>query len=174
MSNELQQPHHQRVPKRTIVLSAVLFFLIIGGMFVFAFIYKQAAVEEAIVDIPASEDIQAETPYSDIKRITAKHFYIDGVHTLVGEISMPTPCDLLDTKTTVTKANLEQVNINFSVVNNSQACAQVITQARFKAEAEAGGEVMFHAHFQGRDVELNIIPAAAGETPDDFELFIKG
>lgn len=157
--------------QRTVVLTIILFVLIIAGMFGFAYL-KKTEVQPALT-IPAPEP-QEEVAYASITRVDAKHFFIDGVHTLVGEMPMPTPCDLLNSDATVAESYPEQVMIDFTVVNNALDCAQVITPARFKVEASASAEAVFSARFQGRDIELNLIPAAEGETPDDFEVFIKG
>lgn len=156
--------------QRAVIMAVVLFGLIILGMFVFAYLKKsEVAVEQNTTPQP-----QEEVKYASITRIDAKHYFIDGVHTLVGEIPMPTPCELLETSALVAESYPEQVSIDFSIINNSDTCAQVITPARFKVEARASAEAIFSARLEGRAVELNLIPAAEGETPDEFELFIKG
>lgn len=157
--------------QRAIILAIVLFGLVILGMFVFTYLKKS---EMQPTPLPVTEEPTGEVRYASITRIDAKHFFIDGVHTLVGEIPMPTPCELLNTDVSVAESFPEQVMIDFSVINESDVCAQVVTPARFKVEATASREATFSARFEGRPVELNLIPAAPGETPEDFELFIKG
>lgn len=156
---------------KTTILSIIVFVAIIAGMFGYAFI-KQRQLQNT----PTTSESQIEEigRYDNISRVTAKHFYIDGVHTLAGEIVMPTPCDLLETKATVAESFPEQIAINFSVINNAEFCAQVETPQRFKVSATASNQATFRAFFNGREVELNLVPAAEGETPDEFELFIKG
>ncbi len=156
--------------QKIVVAAISLFVVIVVGMFVFAYLHKTEPVTE---ETPA-ETTDTVDPYANITRVTAKHFYIDGVHTLVGEIDMPTPCDLLESAATVAESFPEQVSINFSVVNTADMCAQVITPQRFKVSATASDAATFSATFMGRPIELNLVPAAEGETPDDFELFIKG
>jgi hypothetical protein len=68
----------------------------------------------------------------------------------------------------------EQVTLDFNVINNAEVCAQVVTTQRFKVEAQASEQAIIKARFMGREVELNLVPPSAGETPEDFELFIKG
>lgn len=165
-----QKPH--RVNGKAIAIAIFLFVLIVVGMFVFAFL-KKAEIENQSVDT-AVEEPQAEVKYAAITRVDAKHFYTDGVHTLVGEVTMPTPCDLLEANATVAESYPEQVSINFTVINTAEFCAQTPTAQRFKVSAAASAEAVFSATFMGREVELNLVPAAEGETPDDFELFIKG
>jgi hypothetical protein len=139
-------------------------------MFTFAYLKKKEMVEVA----PQAAVPEEKVAYAEITRIEAKHFFIDGVHTLVGEIPMPTPCDLLEATSRVAESMPEQVTVDFTVINNAEFCAQVITGQRFKVSTTASEGATFTATFMGRPVELNLIPAAPGETPDDFELFIKG
>lgn len=158
--------------KRTIVLIVIFFGLIIAGMFTFAFLKR---TELEVTPAPVNQgDIETEVPYADITRIEAKHFFVDGVHTIVGQVELPTPCDLLTTQSVVRESMPEQVVFDFAVTNTSDMCAQVITAQRFKVSATASEEAVLTATFMGRSVELNLIPAGPGETPEEFELFIKG
>lgn len=167
--NELS-PH--RVSKKAVVSTIVLFALIVAGMFTFAFLKKNEIEQEVISD--TIEQPMPDDKYASITRVDAKHYFIDGVHSLVGEIPMPTPCDLLEADAIVRESYPEQIAINFTVINTAEVCDQIITPQRFKVSASASETATFSATFMGRLVELNLIPAGAGETPDEFELFIKG
>ncbi len=156
--------------KRTVVLVVTLFALIVAGMFIFAYLKRQEVSTPAPV-IVVEEPV---VPYADITRIDAKHYFVDGVHTFVGEIPFPTPCDLLEATSTVMESYPEQVRLDFTVINNAEMCAQVVTAQRFMVSATASEAATVTATFMGRPVELNLIPAAPGERPEDFELFIKG
>lgn len=159
--------------QRAIIMTLVLFALIVIGMFTFAYLKKQEAAE--VTEAPATAETPAAfDPYAGITRIDGKHYYIDGTHTVVGEIALPTPCDLLESEVFVAESFPEQVTIDFSVINNSESCIQQVTAARFMVEAGVAEAATWSARLQGRSVELNLIPAAPGETPDEFELFIKG
>lgn len=155
--------------QKAIIICIALFILIVVGMFGFAYL-KKAEVTAPVQDEKPQEQVE----YASITRITAKHFFIDGVHTLAGEIPMPTPCDLLETEARVMESSPEQVVVDFSVLNNAEFCAQQVTQARFKVSFTASEDASISAMFMGRAVELNLVPPAEGETPEDFELFIKG
>ena len=166
------KPQPRRMQHRAIGLAISLFVLIVVGMFVFAFLKQQEiSVPTQNTNEPTTEE---NDKYSSITRIDGKHFYIDGIHTVVGEIPMPTPCDLLETNMIVAESYPEQITIDFSVINNAEFCAEVVTPQRFKVSGAASPAATFKALFQNRNVELNLIEAEAGETPDDFELFIKG
>lgn len=160
------------VQHRAIILSIALFILIVLGMFIFVFIKQNEINNEPVVD-QDNQDVE-EGKYSGITRIDGKHFYIDGVHTVAGEISLPTPCDLLEAQAIVAESYPEQITLDFSVINNAEFCAEVITNQRFKVSATASPEATFKALFQNRVVELNLIEALPGESPEDFELYFKG
>ncbi len=145
--------------------------LIIAGMFVFAYLKKTELSEAPLQNTQIQEE---SSPYANITRIDAKHFFINGEHTIVGEILMPTSCDLLNWSTRIAESMPEQVTIDFTVVNHSDTCAQVVTAQRFKVSFTASEQAVIKATFEGRAIEVNLIPALTGESPDDFELFIKG
>lgn len=156
---------------KAIVLSIVLFVIIVSGMFGFAYLKKAEITPIETNQPPVATS--TENQYG-ITRIEATHFFIDGVHTIVGEISLPTPCDLLVTDALVAESMPEQVTFAFSIINNSEMCAQVVTTQRFKVSAQASSAASLSATFMGLPVELNLKEAAPGETPEDFEEFIKG
>ena len=156
--------------RRTIVLIIVVFVLIIVGMFVFTSLMK----EEVMVNIAPEENAIETAPYPNINRIDAKQYIINGLHTFVGEIEMPTPCDLVDVNSQVRESFPEQIQLDFTVINNSEGCLDSITSQRFLVEARASESASASATFMGRPIELNLFPAAKGELPENFELFIKG
>lgn len=158
--------------QKSIVLFVTLFILIVAGMFIYANLKNSELKNENEETVDVIEE--QEVPYPDITRIDAKHYFIAGKHTLVGEVNFPTPCDLLEANAVVMESFPEQIKVDFNVINNSDTCVQVATAQRFKVEATASDSSIFSATFMGRDVELNLIPATEGEVPEDFELFIKG
>ncbi len=155
-----------------VVLAFVLLLLIIGGMFGFAHIKKMELEKASEEKDEVAEDTPS--PYASIVSIDAKHFFQNGEHTIVGEIPMPTPCDLLNWSSRIAESFPEQVTIDFAVINNADMCAQVVTPQRFKVSFKGSTDALIQATLNGRPVTLNLIPGLPGETPDDFELFIKG
>jgi len=159
---------------RAITLSVVLFGLLIAGMFVFAYLGRTE------LQAPEEQPQDGTTPPATstipgfVERIDAKHFFINGEHTFAGTIELPTPCHLLQVDASVLESYPEQVVLDFTVLNNAEMCPQVITPQRFKVSVSASKQAVVSARWAGQPIELNLIPAAAGETPDDFELFIKG
>jgi hypothetical protein len=160
--------------KRSIILVVIFFALVVVGMFIFAYL-KKSEISEPATNVPVTNGQTEEVvAYPEIKRVDAKHYFIDGVHTFVGQLEMPTPCDLLTSEASVAESYPEQVTLNFSVINNAESCVQAITAQRFMITAAASKDASFKAKFMGRDIELNLIPAAVGEIPEEFELYIKG
>lgn len=157
--------------QKIVIATLALFIVIVIGMFTFAYLKKQEIQQPPTQQ---EEQPEPEVAYASITKIDAKHFFIDGVHTLAGEIPMPTPCDLLEAEARVMESYPEQIAVDFNVINTAEFCAQVITPQRFKVSATASEAATFSATFMGRAVELNIVPAGPGETPENFELFIKG
>jgi len=104
-------PHH--LSRRVIIVAIVFFCLIVAGMFTFAFLKKTEIQESNIED--SLVQLSAEVKYAAISRIEAKHFYIDCVHTIAGELAMPTPCDLLQNEVMVAESYPEQIFIDFTV-----------------------------------------------------------
>jgi len=154
-----------------ILRAIIVLVLIIAGMFVFAYIKRTELAQPELN--PVSKTTQ-ESPYNNITRIDAKHFFFEPTHTIVGEIVMPTPCDLLNWDTRIQESSPETVIIDFDVVNHSETCAQIVTAQRFKITFDAHKDATIRATFEGRAVDLNLIPASSGESPDEYELFIKG
>lgn len=154
--------------QRALIIAIALFVAIVGGMFAYAYVKRaQMQREEVPTPLPVEEVEEA-------RRIDAKHFFSDGTHTIAGEVLMPTPCDLLEADTIVRESSPEQVTVAFSVVNNAEMCAQVVTPQRFKASFDASAAATIDATWEGEPAVLNLIDAGPNESPDDFELFIKG
>lgn len=160
--------------KRTITLVVTFFALIVVGMFAYAYLKQQELKDTVATELPATPQEPATAIPFGIDRINTTEYFIDGTHTFVGEVVMPTPCDLLEVEAMVLESFPEQIRLNFSVINNSDSCAQVMTPQRFSVTAQASKQATVSATLQGVSVPLNIIPAAAGERPEDFEVFIKG
>ncbi len=156
---------------RSIILFVVLFLLIVVGMFTFSYLNKTEQATQPPTPLPPVEE---PVLYPEITRIDAKHFFQDGVHTFVGELTLPTPCDLLDVTAQVAESAPEQITLDFSVINNAESCIQQLSMQRFLVTATASETASVRARFMGREVALNLIPALPGETPEEFEIFIKG
>ena len=156
---------------KTIVVLIASFIALILGLFALSYVQKQKTRTEA--PVATTTGAVSEDPYH-INRIDAKHFYRNGIHTIVGELTMPTPCDLLTTDAVVMESMPEQVVYTFKVINTTTDCEVKSTKQRFSVEAEASDQASLAATFRGMPIELNLVEAGADETPESYELFIKG
>jgi hypothetical protein len=154
------------------ILFIIGIIVIVAVLFGFSFFFSQrggdvgdgaAAVTEGLPDSQAPKET-----------ITAKHQYKDGMHIVAGEITVPTPCHILEADAVVSKSIPEQVTIRLKSSTQADACAQIITPARFKVEFKASPNAVISMTFNGKQVILNLIEARTDENLEDFELFIKG
>ncbi|HEY4502585.1 MAG TPA: hypothetical protein VJH21_02010 [Candidatus Paceibacterota bacterium] len=108
--------------------------------------------------------------------INAKHQFKNGLHTIVGEVDLPTSCYLLSTDTVVEvrEPRVDRATVRFNTAGDDEICAQVITTARFKETFSAQEKTEIIATWNGLDVLLNLIEARPDDNLDNFELFIKG
>lgn len=155
-----------------IIVAGAVLLVLVGGMFTYTHLKKKELLQNQ--EIPTATSSVQENQYEDITRINAKHFYDGKTHTIVGDISLPTPCDLLNWNPRVQESMPETAIVDFTVVNHSNSCVQTVTQQQFRVSFDASKDATIKATFQGRPVELNLIPGAPNETPDDFEIFSKG
>ena len=131
--------------------------------------YERNSREVSIDPIPKEEGYIPQI-------INAKHQLKNGIHTIAGEIDLPTPCYLLETSSFVEVREPEEdlATVLFTTVNESDVCAQVITSARFKVVFGAGENAEIFATWNGKPVLFNLIKVSPEEDLDLFELFIKG
>lgn len=154
--------------KKNITISATILVLIVIGMFVFTYLKKQELqAEPSHIRTIQKDDT---TPYGSITHVDAKHFFENNVHTLVGEILMPTPCDLLEWNSRVLESNPEMVIIDFDVVNHTKTCTSTETPQHFSVSFSASEQAHIRARIMGREVTLNLISPAEGENVEDIKL----
>ncbi len=160
------------------LITTIIGVLVFAVVVMFGAAYFMSNGDEPSDEAGGEEQVAGEDEhderYSFIESVTAKQFYEDGTHTFAGELTMPTPCDLLEVEAEVAEAAPEQVHLSFTVVNTAEACAQVMTEQRFMVSVDAGEDASVTADLMGREIDVNLVPPEPGETPDDFELFIKG
>lgn len=108
-----------------------------------------------------------------MQRVTAKHLFENGVHTIAGEVDLPTPCHELSAKATVLESFPEQVLIELKSKAGEGPCAQVVTPKKFKVVFNASKDASIKAKLDGKDVILNLIRIGGAEDLDK-DIFIKG
>lgn len=154
-----------------IITSAIVILLILAGSFYFlAPDSLKFWGDQTANTIDSVKDNNSDTTIPAHERITAKHQYKNGAHTIAGEVNMPTPCYILN----VSSRNVNgEVIIDFVSETNGDVCAQVVTTERFKVDFNAGENVVIKATWNGQPVELNLIPAGADKDLTNFEIFVK-
>lgn len=158
--------------------------MLLVGLFVllaivlFAFIVMNQNQEpelEIVTSEDTSENTEEETGLTE--RITAKHAYADGVHTVVGTYPVPTACHRLLVEPFFIEGNADRVELRFDIEgpeDEDVLCAQVVTNAPFKVEFEAPESATLSAKLNDQSIILNLAPAEPGENLDEFEEFYKG
>lgn len=82
--------------------------------------------------------------------IPATKSYQNGVYTLSGTLSLPTPCHELKTDTRIAESYPEQVTIEFTVVDTGAICVQVIDERPWSVQARVSSEATFRAVVNGQ------------------------
>lgn len=147
---ERKPPH---ILKHKGVIGAVIVLLIlIFGMAVFAYLERIELESRSPNNITTSNNPDS----AHISKITAEHYFIDGRHTLIGEITFPTSCEILNWNTSIAESYPEQVTVNFSTVSYTSECAPAINVQPFQVEFEASENASIRAQFNKEPIELEI------------------
>ena len=132
--------------------------------------FRSATFQEVSVPPPTSVGASTTAPIETI--VTAKHAYVEHKHILVGEISLPTPCHLLEYTTTITPGDT-RATIAFVRKFEGGECPGGEIAGRFKVVIPASATTTLQATLDGRLVRLNLIEVS----PQDIEnsdIYIKG
>lgn len=158
--------------KKIIVSIIVLVILIIGLTLYWQFLGPNSAAKKQAAQVINSQQEEQEQK----ELITALHQFANGRHTIAGEVNLPTPCHILNQNVTVTSAAIpEHINIDYVTTSKDESlCAQVLTSTRYKIDFIASEQAVITATWNGKPADLNLIPVAAGESLDNFDVFIKG
>lgn len=146
-----------------IVAVVVTLILIATGLFVYTIVSAPA------VDAPAPAPV---APQDTTERIlTARHQYRDGIHTIVGEAEVPTPCHQLDTQAYLLEGD-SVAEVRFSPYLVDGVCPNSIA-APFTISFTAPASTTIQATWGGVPVRLNLIPVPETETITG-DVYIKG
>ncbi len=158
--------------QKSSIITTVIIILIVGALYYFFAPDSWKFWGQTAQVIDSVEDNSQNVPQHET--INAKHQYINGTHIVAGEANSPTPCDLLTSNTQTVNGTPQEVTINFTSKTNGEVCAQTVTSNRFKAEFKAPENALIKATWNGKPVELNLIPADPNENLLNFDIFIKG
>lgn len=138
--------------------------LIAVGLFVYTIVSAPTEVDLAPV---------AEQPADVPERlITARHQYVDGIHTIAGMVTVPTSCHRLVSEPFLLEGGAV-VEVRFNTLMEGEECPRQDFEVPFRVTFEAGEGVEIRATWDGAPVRLNLVPVGPGESLDD-ELYFKG
>ena len=136
-----------------VIVAIVIVLLVILGLFIFKGDNKVEAPADAVAtDEPVS---------NQTKTITANHYFANGVHTLEGTMTLPTPCHEIETNVVIAKSLPEQVIVNFRQVPGEGICVQTIADKFFRVTFSASENAKITATLGGEPVGL-ILSGDAG------------
>jgi hypothetical protein len=151
---------------------AIVGILVVLAIGLFAYSLLSGRSDEEVVEEPTDTAAQDEPR----EVVTAMHDFADGVHTVAGELDVPTPCHVLNSEAVFVNGdpNAVEVRLTTATEEDSEMCAQVVTAARYKVSFEAPENATITASLNGVPVQFSLVEVPEGEDLADFELFIKG
>lgn len=154
--------------KKTIVAIVVLAVAVVGLTAYWQFFSGSGTPQPAQV-------INSLEPAAEPRIITALHQFSKGKHIIAGEVELPTPCHISNQNVTFTSVDPEIIKIDFvTTAKDESLCAQVLTSTRYKINIPASEGATFTATWNGEPATLNLVPVSAGESLENFDVFIKG
>ncbi|MEO8637632.1 MAG: hypothetical protein ABI430_01890 [Candidatus Taylorbacteria bacterium] len=150
-----------------IVLAVLAVALIAGG-----FYYSYRANHKTEVFNPALESTRGEE--TTAQTIDVKHQFKNGIHTFAGEISLPTPCDLVEAEAQKNATEANKISLVFTSTNTTEVCKQIVSARRWKTSITMSKDATVSGTLNGSPLILNIFEVPEGENLDTFEIDIKG
>lgn len=105
--------------------------------------------------------------------LDVKHQYINGTHTILGVVDLPTPCHSLQASQTLNK-DATVATIALQSTSTAEVCAQVISPKTFKTQFTGPINMDIVATFNGKSLNLNIFEVPANADIHTFEIYTKG
>jgi hypothetical protein len=119
--------------------------------------------------------IQDETVEENIMPITVRHQYKDGIHTIVGDLSLPTPCHSYNAVIEDTEDDaVKNILVEYKEPEDGTGCVSVIEDVTFRVSTEGPEDLKFNIFVNGEERRLNMFDLSPDVDIDEFELFIKG
>jgi hypothetical protein len=141
---------------------ALVALLVVIAIVLFAYTLVSAPTETEV----STQQATTTTTQQEERLLSAKHQFVDGIHTIAGTVELPTPCHTLVAEPFFVDDASSTVEIRFSTALQGEECATVPTQVPFRVSFEAPEGVAIRATWDGAPVRLNLVPVAPGETLD--------
>jgi len=157
-----------RINKVAILAVCVLLLLAAG---LFGYTIFTASPED---DTSPADETTNETAQPDEDRIiSGKRQFEDGIHTIAGMTTTPTPCHSILIDPFFPERATSTVELRFTTVLEGNECPAVESDATFQTAFEAPENVSISATWNGVPVRLNLVPVGPGESLEE-EFFFKG
>ncbi|KKS84710.1 MAG: hypothetical protein UV60_C0016G0011 [Parcubacteria group bacterium GW2011_GWA2_43_11] len=149
-----------------VVTLVVLLGIVAVGLFFYTLVFSPTEISS-----PAPDQVQS--GQTEERIMTARHQYLDGIHTIAGVTEVPTPCHKLVAETFFTETNSTGVEIRFNTLLEGEECPSQPFEVPFRVSFEADENAALSATWNGGPVRLNLIPLQSGEELDDV-IYNKG
>jgi len=130
---------------RDMYTRAVLGIVVVAGIILAVFFFWPGAENEP-------KDIVEDTSAAivDVKDdVVIEHLFDDGVHTISGVVTLPTPCHELQENIRIAESFPEQVSIDLAIVDTGGVCIQVIDDREFSIDVEVDEAASFTLSIDG-------------------------
>ncbi len=155
--------------KKDIYTLLILVIILIGGSW--AFSIKMGDQDNINLPPDGSSALWGDS-------LVLQRSFSDGVHTITGEITLPTPCYQFSYDAIVAESFPEQVTLNFKVEppDADVMCIQVVATKEFTIEVSASEQARFSARINGQpiDVEIEKVEVAEETGEQTFDLTATG
>lgn len=151
-----------------VIIAVAVLVLIAIGLFVYTLIGTPAGNDE-------SQFSTTTPPTASLDAIIAgKHQFVDGMHTVAGMLSVPTPCHSVVVEPFfVDGAATTTVELRFTTVREGEDCPEVVSDAPYRVVFEGPENTQITALFNGKPARLNLVPVGPGESLGE-EFYFKG
>jgi len=123
---------------------AVLGIVVVAAIILAGFFFWPSAQNEPkdiVEEVPLVVDIEDE--------VAVEHLFDDGIHTISGVATLPTPCHELQENIRIAESFPEQVSIDLSIVDTGGICIQVIDEREFSIDVEVDVAATFTLSIDG-------------------------
>ncbi len=133
----------------------LVLFCVIAGITIALVFLSEGKTDSAV---PGSGTDEERRSRYNVTEIDGTHTFAEGTHRVTGEVTMPTPCDVLESTVRVAESYPEQATIIFDVRSEPEGmCVQVLSPQSFEVSFEASREAQITAEFIGEPIPLNLI-----------------
>lgn len=146
--------------KKDIYTLVILVLILVVG----AWLFSGQADEQNNTSLPPDD---AGTLWGD--SLVLERSFSEGVHTITGEITLPTPCYQFSYDAIVAESFPEQVTLNFKVEPPpvDLICIQMVATKEFSVEVSASEQATFSVRVNGQPIDVEVQKVSAKDAAED-------